>query len=278
MSEYLKDIVYYSDLFAGESIPDGSRRARALAIALEIRKFEIELYWKRAAYFWAFTGAALAGYLKELSKRPHNSEILLLTSSVGLVFAVAWYFVNRGSKYWQKNWETHVDLLEDAVHGPLYKTIIDDTTTSFWKLDGSYPFSVSKINQLLSLFSVVIFASFMVKTLFEYYGPELFLIVVIVFAIAVLVFVIVAPLVKPTQSQLSLIFIFSLVFTTAVLIKFHENFQCYGFPIIVTVFTISALISLWSFGESSNEERNKIKEFSGYPFTEVEIPKKPYVR
>ena len=31
----------------------------ALKQAYEIRKFEIELYWKRATYFWTFIGAAL---------------------------------------------------------------------------------------------------------------------------------------------------------------------------------------------------------------------------
>ena len=30
----------------------------ALEHALDIRKFEIELYWKRAAYVWAFIAAA----------------------------------------------------------------------------------------------------------------------------------------------------------------------------------------------------------------------------
>jgi hypothetical protein len=38
------------------------RRVEALKYAHDIRKFEIELYWKRAAYFWTFIGAAFAGY------------------------------------------------------------------------------------------------------------------------------------------------------------------------------------------------------------------------
>jgi hypothetical protein len=70
---------------------------------------------------------------------------------------VAWYFVNRASKFWQENWENDVDLLENAVVGPLYKTVMLDADLSFWKLNGPYPFSVSKINQLLSLFVVVLF-------------------------------------------------------------------------------------------------------------------------
>jgi hypothetical protein len=38
------------------------RQKEALAHALEIRRFEIELYWKRATYFWTFIAAAFAAY------------------------------------------------------------------------------------------------------------------------------------------------------------------------------------------------------------------------
>ena len=34
----------------------------AIKIALETRKFEIELYWKRATYFWAFLVSAFGIY------------------------------------------------------------------------------------------------------------------------------------------------------------------------------------------------------------------------
>ncbi|WP_442906362.1 RipA family octameric membrane protein [Halomonas sp. MES3-P3E] len=35
-----------------------------------------------------------------------------------------WFCANRGSKFWQKNWEKHVGQLEDKVTGPLYKIIL----------------------------------------------------------------------------------------------------------------------------------------------------------
>ncbi|MGC9946768.1 MAG: hypothetical protein ABSF64_10410 [Bryobacteraceae bacterium] len=44
-----------------ESLPEGKRK-EALEHAMDIRKFEIDLYWKRATYFWTFIGASLAGY------------------------------------------------------------------------------------------------------------------------------------------------------------------------------------------------------------------------
>lgn len=152
-----------------------SKAKRALETALDIRKFEIELYWKRAAYFWVFTGAALAGYLTALTGNEvqNRSLALLLTSCIGLVFAIAWYFVNRASKYWQLNWEFHVDALEDTETGPLYKTVLEEKSVKFWRLQGSYPFSVSKINQWLSLFVAVLFAALLCNTAFSYYGFDL---------------------------------------------------------------------------------------------------------
>jgi hypothetical protein len=52
--------------------------------------------------------------------------------------------------------------------GPIYKTLLQDRT-SFWRLGASYPFSVSKINQLLSLIVVFVFAGLVLRTLNRYY-------------------------------------------------------------------------------------------------------------
>jgi hypothetical protein len=146
---------------------------KALNLALEIRKFEIELYWKRAAYFWAFLAITLGGYFTVLGAKfqqcNEKGEALLTISCLGFVFSVAWYFVNRASKFWQENWENHVDLLEDAVFGPLYKTVLHDANLRFWKFNGPYPFSVSKINQLLSLFVVVLFFLLAATTFYRHY-------------------------------------------------------------------------------------------------------------
>jgi hypothetical protein len=159
----------YTASFAGE--PKGNTKAaKALELALDVRKFEIDLYWKRATYFWAFTGAALAGYVTVLTSKnvEDRSDALLIVSCLGLIFSVAWYFVNRASKFWQANWEVHVDRLEDEVMGPVYKTLLQDRA-SFWRFLASYPFSVSRINQLLSLIIVFVFAGLVVKTLKQYY-------------------------------------------------------------------------------------------------------------
>lgn len=153
----------YLSLFPTE--PKGadgkSRRDRALECALDIRKFEIDLYWKRAGYFWAFIGASFAAYgatasIKDLPQRSHLS---VAVGVLGFVFSVGWFCVNSGSKWWQENWENHVDLLEDDSMGPLYKSVFGPTGEAGAEhimrrigrvLTRPRDFSVSKINLYVS--------------------------------------------------------------------------------------------------------------------------------
>ena len=132
--------------------------------ASDIRKFEIELYWKRAGYFWALIAVAFAGYFGIISATKIDNKYFLsfLVASVGIIFTFAWHLVNRGSKYWQENWENHLALLEDGVTGPLYKTLLQrpKLESVFEKMIyGPKSISVSKINQWVSVyvFSVWVF-------------------------------------------------------------------------------------------------------------------------
>lgn len=103
----------------------------AHAAALDIRKFEIDLYWKRSGYFWAIIAATITAYGLLLSSSMKDSKILSFTtqfilfglSFLGCIFSRAWLLVNKGSKFWQANWETQVEILEDVVTGPLYKSV-----------------------------------------------------------------------------------------------------------------------------------------------------------
>lgn len=148
--------------FSSTSSPT-ERQREAHKLAMDIRKFEIELYWKRAAYFWTFIAVTLAAYAAVLTARQdtaptyNRSDILFAIASIGFVFSVAWYFVNRGSKFWQRNWEFQADVLEDAAVGPLYKTAFVDDDLKFLKPTGAYPFSVSALNLVLNLFVMVVF-------------------------------------------------------------------------------------------------------------------------
>lgn len=126
-----------------------ARQTEALNKAHDIRKFEIEMYWKRATYFWTIIGVALAGFFV-LARDPASSDTYVV-SCLGFLFSLGWYLVNRGSSVWQRNWEAHVDLLEDEITGPLHKTVINRRIYRFWDLPGPFAFSPSRINSILSL-------------------------------------------------------------------------------------------------------------------------------
>jgi hypothetical protein len=122
------------------------------------KNFEIELYWKRAQYFWAFQIAAFAGYFGVLNSDdysleiPKNPEILFFVVCIGFITALAWNFINQGSKTWQRHWENHVDMLEKYITGPLYQIVTAQKT-----------FSVSKINDIVSRFFVFIWVLLAIK-------------------------------------------------------------------------------------------------------------------
>jgi hypothetical protein len=137
--------------------------------AHDIRKFEIELYWKRSSYLWtiqaaAFGGVAVVsgttdslGWFCQHQETPNVSRCAAMqirTISLaaiwcfGLFSAYVWLLLLRGSKFWQNNWERHVDALEEYVSGDLYKTYRVRNTQP--------PYSVSKLNELMALFSVLV--------------------------------------------------------------------------------------------------------------------------
>ena len=58
----------------------------------------------------------------------------------------------------------HVDLLEDAITGPLYKSVLRPREYRFCNPTDAYSFSVSKINQILSLFVTVVWLVLIART------------------------------------------------------------------------------------------------------------------
>jgi len=166
----------YNFLISSSKIPvsgtEDDIASRRLEKILDIRKFEIDLYWKRATYFWAFIAASLTGYgLTITSDNPDAEGVLkfqFIIICFGLIFSLAWYLVNKGSKFWQENWEKHLDLTEDEVIGPLYKTTINkESHSSFWNPTKAYAVSVSKVNQILSLFVLLIWVCIMIHFVYE---------------------------------------------------------------------------------------------------------------
>ncbi|EOW9152073.1 TPA: hypothetical protein NVH30_003725 [Vibrio cholerae] len=141
----------------------GKKKSKKLKAAFEqvadIRKFEIELYWKRATYFWALIAVTFAGYFAILGSNddnmPNKFFLSMIVAGLGMIFTFAWHRANRGSKYWQENWENHMDLLEDAVTGPLYKTLLERPDLESFSekyILGPKSVSVSKINQWVSVY------------------------------------------------------------------------------------------------------------------------------
>ncbi|MGI0133587.1 MAG: hypothetical protein ACREBW_01340 [Candidatus Micrarchaeaceae archaeon] len=57
----------YRKSFSGPTAQDNNKTREALNLAVDVRKFEIGLYWQRAAYFWALIAAAFAGYFAILN-------------------------------------------------------------------------------------------------------------------------------------------------------------------------------------------------------------------
>lgn len=188
---FFDDAEYYSRLFSvntlqgsnneisrQNALSDG-RLHEAYKQTADIRKFEIELFWKRGTYYWAFILAAFTAHfallglifstfsenvnkelsLKNMCELPGLSLFLLaVTAFFCFFFSIAWTLVNKGSKFWQKNWEAHIDMLEENVTGKLYETFLN---TNF-RGEGekfsknplcykAYDYSVTKITTLTSI-------------------------------------------------------------------------------------------------------------------------------
>lgn len=163
MLQYIKFIMNsinekeYNKLFElNRDKPQGKiyKYNEALNRAWKNRDFEIEMYWKRATYFWVFLATTFAGYFAlltvDMNKVENKIDIYLLELIIiclGICFSLSWVLVNRGSKKWQENWEAHIDILENRITGPIYKIVKDKK---------GYNYSVSKINELVSCFVLVI--------------------------------------------------------------------------------------------------------------------------
>jgi hypothetical protein len=150
----INDVQEFYNLFIGDSIKADEKLFKAYEKAWDARKFEIDNYWKRTTYFWAFQITSFTAYLAVLNSSFYNStpsknpEILFSIISIGFITAMSWALINIGSKFWQRHWEKYIDILEDRVTGPLYKTVYTHKMTK--------TFSVSKINEMISRFFIMI--------------------------------------------------------------------------------------------------------------------------
>ena len=147
--QYLRDIEG-NDTFSCNK----NRCSRAFNFAVDSRKFEIELYWKRATYFWAFILVCFTS-IGLTNQFPYSEMIRFLISCLGFFVTVAFWMINRGSKFWQENWEAHVDLLGETFIGPLYRYVIVSDKAKMYSIGSPWTFSVSRVNMYVSFILII---------------------------------------------------------------------------------------------------------------------------
>jgi hypothetical protein len=121
--------------------------------ALSTRQSEIDLFWKRSLFFWGFMIVAFAALGTIEGK---SAAISLLVSGFGMVGALGWTLVNRGSKYWQEQWESKIENVEDRVTGPLFKEREPPQNKGFWSRQ---KYSVSKLAIAVSDYMLLVWVA-----------------------------------------------------------------------------------------------------------------------
>ena len=121
---------------------------RALAYAMDERKLEIDIYWKRNAFFWTLIAGAMVGFLGLSTPgkvEPAFLEMRLIVACLGLVFSYSWMLVNVGSGYWQETWWRLIQALEEDEIGPLHSVRLERTSVS-----------ATWVNKILSAYVTVV--------------------------------------------------------------------------------------------------------------------------
>ena len=117
----------------------------ALERSYQQRSFEIEHLWKRATFFWGLQAGVFAAFglvWKAAEEVMGSFYLLFLLAGMGFLTALSNSFAARGSKFWQENWENHIDMLESHSEGELYRTV--------WLSEGKVSFSVSGVSERLN--------------------------------------------------------------------------------------------------------------------------------
>jgi len=157
------------------------RAKAALNRAHDIRKFEIELLWKRAAYVATFQTLLFAAL--GLSFRAQDGNLVplfqIITCIAGVFSSFFWRLINKGSKFWHENWTHHIDFLEDEFEGKLHKTVLYDGDGS--ESSGirnkklfdakTEPYSVSRVNIWISNLFCVAWSGLLWVFLLDLFKP-----------------------------------------------------------------------------------------------------------
>ena len=142
---------------------DKKRIKELMQLAMEQRKFAIEFYWKRASYFWLFVGAMFVAYTATLPDKDtldlvQSERINLFVCLVGFFSSVAWYMANRGSKYWQENWELHIEFLSKKLGTPIFEVLMYPRKSATGSPLSYYPYSFTRVNLFLNIIIIIVWA------------------------------------------------------------------------------------------------------------------------
>lgn len=141
---------------------------KRLDLAVDARRLEIELFWRRSLFFWGFIAAA---FIALAATKGNHPRLALVVSCFGLVCSVCWSLANRGSKYWHEAWETKVHREEGAIGGRLFSRIEAVQDRGPWLSAQRY--SVSKLAILLSDYTCLAWLSitiFLFATVIDWAG------------------------------------------------------------------------------------------------------------
>lgn len=178
-NDYIKRI---SGRFPQDQDPQSLGRLKAaLSRAESIRDFEIGLYWTRSTYFWGFQAVFFASFglvaqvfIPNTTGEPSNVFALVILSTIavaGSIVSYLWLLMLQGAKHWQDNWERHIDILEDYVYGPLYKTyfienIPEKKCNVYESVPKEYrPISVTQVNKRISQIVIVLWSIIAITSL-----------------------------------------------------------------------------------------------------------------
>ena len=89
--------------------------------SLELRNFEISLFWKRSWFFGALLLAAISGYWGICSQaKPLIAPVCI--SFLIMLISLSQSLMSRGSKYWQERWEYKTKNRESKLGIDVTKT------------------------------------------------------------------------------------------------------------------------------------------------------------
>jgi hypothetical protein len=149
-----------------QTSPD-PKKVKAFDVAVDTRKFEIQLFWNRSIFFWGFIASAFVGYA---ALHKLGSDLSVVVACFGAVCSVAWTLVNRGSKYWQEAWETKVERLEPSATDALFSAEESEQIRKGCWLRGRR-YSVSKLAIALSDYTVLLWFGIVSTEMVRLFAP-----------------------------------------------------------------------------------------------------------